>query len=121
MSERVAILKLASSASFLKCRWTGIRPARASVPPVGEVRKAPVIHRAALCCILVLGAFEEPESETVRCNQENASTVVEALLQRRKAPRRIAEHPHCLDGGERLGGVVPNVLGEEQLPVKVEP
>jgi len=34
---------------------------------------------------------------------------------------REGEHPHRLDGGERLGGVVPNVLGEEHLPVKVEP
>ena len=55
---------------------------------------------------LVLGAFEEPKSEAIRCNWENASTVEEALLQRRKAPHRIAEHPHRLDGGERLGGEV---------------
>jgi len=29
----------------------GIRPAIASMPSVGEVRKAPVIQRAALHCI----------------------------------------------------------------------
>jgi len=34
---------------------------------------------------------------------------------------QVAEHPHRLDGGERLGGVVSNVLGEEQLSIEVEP
>jgi len=29
----------------------GMRPAMASMPSDGEVRKAPVIQRAALCCI----------------------------------------------------------------------
>jgi len=70
---------------------------------------------------LVLGAFEEPESKTVRCNWENTSTVEEVLLQRRKAPHRITKHPHRLDGRERLGGVVSNVLSEKQLSIKVEP
>jgi len=69
---------------------------------------------------LLFAAFEEPESETVRCNRKNASTVEEALLQRREAPRRIAKHPHRLDGGERLGGLIPNVLSKEQLLIKIE-
>jgi len=29
----------------------GMRPAMASIPSDGEVQKAPVIQRAALCCI----------------------------------------------------------------------
>jgi len=29
----------------------GVRPAMALMPSDGEVRKAPVIQRAALCCI----------------------------------------------------------------------
>ena len=69
---------------------------------------------------LLFAAFEEPESETVRCNWENASTVEEVLLQRREALRRIAKHPHRLDGGERLGGVILNMLSKEQLLVKIE-
>jgi len=36
--------------------------------------------------------------------------VEETLLQRRKAPHRIAEHPHRLDSGEILGGIVSNVI-----------
>jgi len=42
------------------------------------------------------------------------------VLPIREAPRRITNHPHRLNGGERLGGIVSNVLGEEQLLIERE-
>jgi len=38
-------------ANFLRWRWIGMRPARASIPPVEEVQKVPRIQRAALRCM----------------------------------------------------------------------
>jgi len=46
--------------------------------------------------------------------------VEKVFLQRRKVPSRVAEHPYCLDSGERLGGIVSNVLSKEQLSIEVE-
>jgi len=66
----VAALRQDCLASFLRWRWIGIRPARALIPPVEEVWKAPRIQRAALhymitrreTCALV-GALEKYQSQ----------------------------------------------------------
>ena len=50
---RESTLSCARPSSFLRCIEIGMRPAIASIPYVGDVQKAPVIHRAALHCILL--------------------------------------------------------------------
>jgi len=66
----VAALRQDRLASFLRWRWIGIRPARASILPVGEVWKAPRIQRAALRCMVarretcaLVGAPEKYQSQ----------------------------------------------------------
>jgi len=48
---RLAILRLDLSASFLRCKFRGMRPAIASTPCEGEDLNVPVIHNAAFLCI----------------------------------------------------------------------
>ena len=45
---RVAALRQDCFTSFLKWSWMGIRPSRALISPVGEVRNVPRVQRAAL-------------------------------------------------------------------------
>src|SRR5215469_5242294 len=52
-NSKVLVLKKLLSESFFRVRWKGIRPARDSTPPEGEVRKAPKIQSAAFRCDLV--------------------------------------------------------------------
>ena len=40
-------------ASLHRWKWMGIRPAMPSIPSVGDVLKALVIHKAARCCSLL--------------------------------------------------------------------
>ena len=46
--EKVAVLRQDRFTSFLRWSWIGMRPARASIPPVGEVWNALRIQRATL-------------------------------------------------------------------------
>ena len=50
---RIAVLRQNCFTSFLRWRWIGMKPARASILPVGEVWNAPRIQRVALYCITV--------------------------------------------------------------------
>ncbi|KAJ3525315.1 hypothetical protein NMY22_g10628 [Coprinellus aureogranulatus] len=82
--------------------------ARISDPPVGDVRNAP--HYPDCC--FTLHAGQCPES----------ANILGALVKPQPVPPAsgIAKHPHRHNGGEGLGGIIPDVLSEREPLVKVE-
>jgi hypothetical protein len=46
--------------------------------------------------------------------------VQDALVLGAEALSRVPKHPHHHDGGEELGGVIPNMLLEGELVAEVE-
>ena len=72
-------------------------------------------HPSDLC------APEVPQSQPIGEYGDDACTVQESLLHGGDSPGRVAQHSKGLHRGECLSGVKPDVLLEQELPIKEEP
>jgi hypothetical protein len=67
------------------------------------------------------GTLEEPQTEAIRHDGDDARAIEEALLQGRKPPHRIAQHAHRAHCSEHPGSVEAGMLLELELAIKEEP